>query len=96
MQHHKLITSYYIIGALLLGAQVLYTVFQGSLMVNYGQKVAHLEQQKATHLHQRQLIQQQLNQTASLLSIQQSSDYTQFHPIAQVVKVTNNTAVALR
>jgi|GEM_PF-3073159 len=96
MQASKLITTYYVIGALLLGAQVLYTVFQGSLVVSYGQRVAQLEQQKASFTHQRQVLQQQLNQTSSLLSIQQAADYTQFQPIAQVVKVSNTSAVALR
>jgi hypothetical protein len=92
----KKTTAYYILGALFLAAQVVYTVYQGSLVVNYGSQIAELESQKQVLAQTQQRLQTQASESVSLMALTQTDEYNQFQPIAQTVKLTAGQAVASR
>ncbi len=96
MSKTKLITAYYIIGLVALVSQVVYTVYQGSVVISHGQQLSRLERQKQVLAQKQQQLKQTVAGSSSLLSLSQSSQYNQFQPISQTYRVDDTLTVALR
>jgi hypothetical protein len=92
----KKITTYYVLGALFLAAQVVYTVYQGSLAINYGPHLAGLEAKKQALAQTQQKLSYQAAGSISLMTMTQTDEYNQFQPISQTVKLSVGQAVASR
>ncbi len=92
----KKVITFYSLAALVLAIQVVYTVYQGSLVVNYGPRLAQLEAKKEELSQARQQLQYQMAGSSSLMTLTQTAEYNQFQPISQTVKLTAGQTVASR
>lgn len=93
---NTLTLSYYAVIVMVLVAQALFTVYQGSLVIGHGQQLTQLEKQKAELIERSRSLKQSLAGSSSLLHISQSPVYNQFQPVADPLVVTSIDTVASR
>lgn len=96
MNKTKLVTAYYIIAALFLAGQAIFTLYQSSQAVHYGQQVAQLEKSRHELEGKKQQLQEQIAEANSLTYVANSSMIQDFTAVNATVTVTENNVVAAR
>lgn len=96
MNNNKIIIAYYIMAAVLLTGQALFTLYQSSQAVHYGQQVAQLEKSRAELEAKQQQLQEQIADANSLTYVANSSLIQDFTAVSSTVTVTENNVVAAR
>lgn len=91
----NIITIYYVVAVSILGLQAIQTVYQLSQSIGFGQKIAHLQQQKEVLTNQQMDISRQISQASSLTQLGGNIEEN-FTPITVPILVSANTSVASR
>ncbi len=92
---NKYLVFYFIIISLLAGKAV-NTIYQGSMIVNHGSKIAQLQKEKQL-LNNRQLeLTNQIAENYSISNILASDEMTEYTTIAKPIVIKGSTTVASR
>lgn len=92
----SIILSYYLVLGMLVLISVVNTIYQGSLRVAYGKKVAHLENKKTILTLDEKNLEQQLSSKLSLAYLEDSLDTDQYQTIKPSLVIETQNTVALR
>jgi len=96
MQNNKSIyTISYMTIIAMVSFQAMFTVFQLSQTIGFGQKVSQLNMQKNNMLAQRTSLQKNLSDKTSLYQLDEEVE-NEFLPISDSMQILDHTSVALR
>lgn len=93
MTKPRLYTFYYLTLAILLAVSIVQTVYEGSLHITYGRKVANLEIQKKDLIARQAQLQNSLAQEVSLASINDFTRTQGFVAINQTVAFADQSNI---
>lgn len=96
MNKNKIAIAYYFIAGLFLAGQTVFTLYQSSQAVHYGQQVAQLEKSRYELGVKQQRYQEQIAEANSLTYVANSSMIQDFTAVSATVTVTENNVVAAR
>lgn len=85
------ITGYYICLLLVIAFQVLMTVFQGSLLVHQGYKIAQLSDTQTELKKQKEALELQIYTNQAIEGIDQSTLTATYEPVTSVIAISDQT-----
>jgi predicted negative regulator of RcsB-dependent stress response len=94
--NNKAIIAYYIIGGLFLAGQAIFTLYQSSQVVHYGQQVAQLEKARHELEVKEQHLSEEIAQANSLSYVANTDLIQDFTLISSTVTVAESNVAALR
>jgi flagellar basal body-associated protein FliL len=92
----SLIISYYLLLVTIVAGFAVNTIYQGSLRVAHGNRLAQLEQQKKELELQESQLSQKISQELSLIEINNTLDENKYQPIQISLAIQSHNKVALR
>jgi hypothetical protein len=89
-----LITTYYSLLVLSLASLASFTLYQGSQVVNLGQKIAEREQSKRTLAQEKFTLQQELTEAQALVKLNTEENLIGYVPISKTKVVVEQHSLA--
>lgn len=91
---NKAVLFYAIVLAILAG-KVVTTIYQGSMIVNHGSKIAQLQQEKLSLQSRKTELRTQLAQANSLHLVMASEEFSSYTPIVKPITLGTPTTIAV-
>lgn len=94
--NQSIIVSYYLVLGMIVMISLVNTIYQGSLRVTFGKKVAVLEQQQQILLLQEKQLEEKISTKLSLATVESSLNQDLYQPIKPNFIIKTPSTVALK